>query len=533
MSEAGWDEVFDDDDDDDDDDHINDNNDISDNYCKINDKENDTKTSENESKSVGTKKSLRQFFRYKNEVRFQKKEDDSVKFNDANVGRILDFPQYKDSRKTIRHTKDPLQNVIQFDGNNKRSREKEYSSFRNEIFVEKKWLCFNWKCISNRTFIGHSQMQVIYMLIVLDLLTLLGILVFHFRGDVLKLNTTSSLFSSKIFNINNYSISNEGFSSTTKFIFNSTLVFNETILNQTNGANCKNLIATGSVLLGDILINYNNQSSSYNITTADNKLNIAGHLHFEDSAEIDGNCVIGGLIFNQTHCFNCNFDSMNTAKTLSNNKVQSLNVIKVPKYFYSSLDGQSILVSQNQICIDEKCHYLMKENSILLFEDYLIPENFGTYGKVLFALFYDDQIIRICDNGIQTFLLNNHEILYTYHDFSKESHKVPELSYLVSTLDNEIYQMFVFNDLIHIFSINGTKVEVHCQFGQIFKMKALLNDINEIVVFLQTGKGIATFRIGTEMTISEILLQFPDFYTFDVAIRDFDLIFMVGAKLDG
>lgn len=519
---------------------------------------------------VGYASSLRQFYRYKNKIAFKPIETDERKNKeqsqaDYQATTIYDTYLSKDpidieyyrSHKSIQHSEDPEQEVPPPIHKKKKTSLVDGSSFRQEEFKKyDRWL--RCHCISNKTFLGHSQYQILLMFLVFDFVVILGILIFHFRGTAQKLLPIPTSIESKKLTIGNIIINGDmfnkevdvGITSTTELKFNSSINIGESTISKEHGTKCARFILNGSINIGDIVFNYDNSENKFIIDTKNETLNIAGHLNAGDVFVQNGS-QFGGLVFSNDKCINCITDSTRlSARILDDNDQEITNKINiVPKFQYSMANDDLTLIFGDEISFvcsnnDEKpnCKEISTPNLFPVSSDHFIQKQMNQNCTVLHAQeFYQNKILRICQkqDTKKASLLIEDKILYEYSI-------IPQQAFLIPTFeDGKIIQILTTEDKIHIyksdslFNINNEKIHneekiIDSNYGCISKLKAFLNDFGDIIVFAQTLKGVLTFRILTSnFSVTPPQLQFPSLIKFDATSRDGDLILIAGASEGG
>lgn len=516
-------------------------------------------------------KSLRQFYRYKNKIVFKesepnKKSDETQSQADEQSNKLFDTyikegtknREYFESNKPIKHSEDPEQEKTKTQQKKKKTTTIDGSSFRHEEFKKRDFF-HSLRCISNKTFLGHSQCQILLMFIVFDLVVILGILVFHFRGDAQKLLPIPTSIKSKQLTIGNIIIkgasSNDlrdnGIISDIELNFNSSLIIGKSRMSQEEGVTCNKFISDGSLNIGNIIFDHNPSEKKIIIDTKNETLILSGHFNAGD-VYIQNSSEFGGLIFINETCINCVTDFTRlTSELLETNNYQfsfkKLNL--VPKLQLSMINDDSVLIFGDELsyaCLNDNnlnssCYKIISKDLYPVTAENFIKNNIANYGYIIHAQeFFNNQIISICKNkkDRKAVLLIDDKLLFEYNFYPEQAFIVPTLEnseiIQILTTGNKIYiykldSIFNSNDILH----NSEKI-IDSTYGKIFKLEAFLNYFGDIIVFAQTEKGVISFSIFPSVfNITSLELRFPDFKLFDAANRDGDNIIIAGAKEDG
>lgn len=519
-------------------------------------------------------RSLRQFYRYKNKVAFQeapsekekstnqpdsKYQSQSTKLFQTYFSNNPENQEYKKSNKIIKHSEDPEQQATQASRKKKKAAASDGSSFRHEEF-KKHDRCIHCRCISNKTFLGHSQYQILLMFIVFDLVVILGILVFHFRGDTQRLLPIPTSIKSKQLTIGNIiirgassdNLKDIGIISNIELSFNSSIIIGNSSISKEDGVRCNKFISNGSLNIGSISFDYNPEQKQFIIDTKNETLNVAGHLSAGD-VFIQNTSEFGGLFFTNEACINCVTDSTQLTSQLleSNDNHYSIKKFNfLPKLQLSIPNTDSTLIfgeTISFICINNDdnsiCQEVLSKNLYPVTAEHMIQNHIENFGIIMHAQeYFDEKILRICkdeNNKKATFLIDE-QILFEYNIY-------PQQAFIIPTFENgKIIQLLTTEDRIYIYKsdsiiinsfdqiIHNEEKIINSDYGHISKIKAFLNDFGDIVVFAQTEKGISTFRIySSNFTITPLKLQFPNLKKFDAANCDGDLIVVAGANENG
>lgn len=505
-------------------------------------------------------KSLRQFYRYKNKIVFKvsdKSQQNYVQSQaDKQSNNLFETyiqtsidNEYKQSNKTIKHSEDPEQAKPLPQTKKKKAVTNDGSSFRHEEFKKRDFLqCLHF--ISNKTFLGHSQYQILFMFFVFDLIVILGILVFRYRGESQKLLPIPTSIKSKRLIIGNITVQGNysenfngiGIFSNNELKFNSSVIIGKSSISKENGIRCSKFISDGILFIGSIIFDYDPPKRQFIIDTQNDTLNIAGHFSASD-IYIQDSTELGGLIFTNETCINCITDSTRLpSQLLETDTIYTFKKLNfIPKMQYSMANDDSTFFFGDEISFfcknnaNSNCEKIFSRNLYPVTGENLIKNNFGNHGTIIHAQeFFNNQILRICGqkSDKKTKLLLDEKILFEYKFY-------PQLAFVIPTFENgEIIQILTTETKIYVYKLNSNNQNeekiIDCTYGLISKLKAFLNDFGDVVVFAQTEKGVATFRIiPSTFSIDPIKLQFPDLKLFDASNRDGDLIVVAGAKEDG
>ena len=358
--------------------------------------------------------------------------------------------------------------------------------------------CCPWRCpkirfncsdlkIEVHTFMAHAKRQVVALFLLLDIICALALLMFRFRGAVGKMEPTPKNVSAQTITVGGVTMSSTGFAG------RESLVITGNISSEyVKVSNDRMELARGSayatyVSIGDITIMERGGvgSGAVEISSASGVLNVAGDFDIAGNFAGTENAQIAGLVFNATTCTNCKWTGQAVLLGDSEKRVPF-----AAKRSFSDAIGRLVLIGENSVCVNGECHEKEIEES-------------SSESVVSERKLWGGRTRKVVQQPKSVAVFDNERIL-------KQIEGVASHAETVVDLNGRVWDVIAIGNRIHV--ISGD-LHVQTEFAKdVLKAKALLNDLNELILFVMTSDALfAATNLEASVQLHQLLPAPIDF----------------------